>query len=418
MIAGTGVGARQPARGSLRDGTGHRHAGGSGRGLRLWEVDAEGGAPAHLALHQDVAAALPDDAVAAGEAQARAPAAGLGGEERLEQVAERILVHPGSFVGHAHQHVEPGLQVLRGPEIIVVDQDVRGLDGETPAVRHGVPGVEAKVHEDPADLIPVHAYEVEVSRPPHRDLDRLADQPPQETLAVRDHGVQADQLGVEHLPAAEGQELPGEVRGPVGGRAYVGDVAAHPLVAGLARREVGAADDGHDQAVEVVGHAAGQAPDRLHLVRLGELLLELAPPGDVEEGADHPLGTAARVAHDVAAADHARVRAVRAPEAELVLDLVFALAHEALDVRAQPGPILGVDAGVPPLHAGLEVRYGAAEQGLDGLAPPHAARREVQLPDGVAGRARSHLVAGEHLALGDAGALGGEAGGPHGPGQP
>ena len=55
-----------------------------------------------------------------------------------------------------------------------------------------------------------------------------------------------------------------------------------------------AADDG-EQVVEVVGHAAGQAADGLHLLRLAELLLQLAALGDIDSDAAQVGGTAGTV---------------------------------------------------------------------------------------------------------------------------
>ena len=46
-----------------------------------------------------------------------------------------------------------------------------------------------------------------------------------------------------------------------------------------------AAEHRGEQIVEVVGDAAGQLADRVHLARLQQLVLELLAVGDVEQGA-------------------------------------------------------------------------------------------------------------------------------------
>ncbi len=65
--------------------------------------------------------------------------------------------------------------------------------------------------------------------------------------------------------------------------------------------------DGLEQVVEVVGHAAGQLADGLHLLRLHELQLELLLLGDVDQIGDQPslragqieLGGSRRLAHQL-----------------------------------------------------------------------------------------------------------------------
>ena len=57
------------------------------------EINGEDGAAAELALHEDVAAALLDDAVDGGESEAGAFAFFLGGEERLEDAGLGFAVH-------------------------------------------------------------------------------------------------------------------------------------------------------------------------------------------------------------------------------------------------------------------------------------------------------------------------------------
>jgi hypothetical protein len=59
------------------------------------------------------------------------------------------------------------------------------------------------------------------------------------------------------------------------------------------QQQVAEADHRGQQVVEVVGDAAGELADRLHLLRLGELHLELLALGDVDEVGD-PAGALAR----------------------------------------------------------------------------------------------------------------------------
>ena len=89
-------------------------------------------------------------------------------------------------------------------------------------------------------------------------------------------------LGRQHLLAAEGQQLAGQRSGAIGG---VGDLLGRAAQRGVGadalQQELGVPGDHHQQIVEVVGDAAGEAADGFHLLRLAELLFEGAALGDV-----------------------------------------------------------------------------------------------------------------------------------------
>ena len=88
--------------------------------------------------------------------------------------------------------------------------------------------------------------------------------------------------GLEHLLPAEGQQLPGQSHGLVHAPLHLLQILPG-LALGLEflEDELQVVQHGVQQVVEVVGDAAGQQADRLHLLRLDQLLLELAPRGDV-----------------------------------------------------------------------------------------------------------------------------------------
>ena len=116
----------------------------------------------------------------------------------------------------------------------------------------------------------------------HHQIDVLADQAGQQFEVFRDHGVQVKNFGSEHLLAAEGQELPGEGGGAVGGVGnFLGGPADSGLGADAIQQKLGVAGDDHQQIVEVVGNAAREAADGFHLLRLAELLFQSAMLGYV-----------------------------------------------------------------------------------------------------------------------------------------
>ena len=126
----------------------------------------------------------------------------------------------------------------------------------------------------------------------------FADEPPQHRFQVQNHPVEIDHLGVDDLPAAEGQQLLGQGRGPVAGLQNVFQVAVKRIVLeDLGPHEFAVARDGHQEIVEIVGHPAGQPAHRLHLLGLEQLPLQGLVLGDIRS---HPgkQGDAALVVPD------------------------------------------------------------------------------------------------------------------------
>ena len=104
------------------------------------------------------------------------------------------------------------------------------------------------------------------------DADALADQAAQHRLDLADGFVQVEHPRLQHLPAAEREELLRERRRPIAGRADLLGEAPLALVGERRREELGVAVDREEQVVEVVRDAACEPSDRLHLLRLAKLL--------------------------------------------------------------------------------------------------------------------------------------------------
>ena len=120
-------------------------------------------------------------------------------------------------------------------------------------------------------------------------LDIFADQPPEHLLHVGDHPFRSSTFGSStccrlkarswRVRAAAQSPACGSLRGP---RLLGLRLASTP---GVPRTE-----DDRQQVVEVVGDAPGELPDRFHLLRLPELLLQQPLLGEV-----HDVGDAARL---------------------------------------------------------------------------------------------------------------------------
>ena len=221
-----------------------------------------------------MAAALHDDAVDGRQAEAGALPRLLGGEERLEDLRAGRGVHTAPRVADGELDVWPDLRlgVLGG--VCRVDHDVGGFDRHPTAVRHRVAGVHDQVHQHLLELPRVGLDRRARGAGLGQQIDVLADQPPQHGADAANHGVEVEDLRLEDLLAPEGEELARQVLGAAGRPLDELHVATEArFVADLLPQQDGAPGDHRQEVVEVVGHAAGQLADRLHLLRLREPLL-------------------------------------------------------------------------------------------------------------------------------------------------
>ncbi len=115
------------------------------------------------------------------------------------------------------------------------------------AARHGVAGVQGEVDDDLLDLAGI-GVDVGGGGRAARDLDVLADQPAQQLGGLLDHRAEREDLGLQHLLAAESQQLAGERGRPLGRPGDLLEAVLAPRVAGqlLAEHLAGAGD--HPQA--------------------------------------------------------------------------------------------------------------------------------------------------------------------------
>src|ERR687892_1742453 len=264
-------GLGSPARGWQR-----RSGGGVDRLLDPGKVDLEGRPLARLAVDPDEAAALLDDPVHGGEPESGPLSDLLRGEERLERVRLRLRVHAAARVAHLEYDVGPGPHPA-GPtgRERLVHVGVRRLDDEAPTVRHGVARVHHEVGDHLLELARVGLDAAEVRLDGGDQLDVLADQAPQHPLHVLHDLVQVEDPWLEHLPAAESEELAREVGRPLGRALHLPGVPAPWIVVGESTlEEVGVPQDPGQQVVEVVRDAPGETADGFQLLRPEQLLLE------------------------------------------------------------------------------------------------------------------------------------------------
>ena len=218
-------------------------------------------------IERDPAAGLVDDPVDRGQPEPGALARRLGREERLEDARLGLGVHPAAGVGHR----QPRAPVLH-----------LNAHGQPAAGGHRVARVDHEVHEH---LLEPPRVAVEQHRAPaglDHQRDVLVDQPLEHRLQPGDELAEVEELAARRLAAAEAQQLLGQPLRALGRALDLGQVLA-PLAIVQARTEQpGVADDRRQHVVEVVRDAAGELADRLHLLRLQQVRLELPAVGDVD----------------------------------------------------------------------------------------------------------------------------------------
>ena len=107
-------------------------------------------------------------------------------------------------------------------------------------------------------------------------LDGLAEQALQQMRHFGHDVGKLEDLRAKRLLAGESEQLAGQAGGAVGVRLDLLDVVIVAVAGRVAHHhQVAMADDRGQDIVEIVGDAAGELADRLHLGRLRDLALEL-----------------------------------------------------------------------------------------------------------------------------------------------
>ena len=210
----------------------------------------------------------------------------------------------------------------------------------------------------------------------------LADQAPEHGAHLVHDRVEVHQPRLQHLLPAEGQEL--------ARRAPAARWAARPISCRSSRRgstrggagqqQLGAAQDGREQVVEIVRDAAGELADRLHLLRLPELVLEALPVGDVPEVRQQRDRTPIGVGDDREVEIHPEHAAVGPGPPGLEVHAPSLARHQPIPPGALGGNVVGVQE---------RAHRGAEQAGLVDPEQPAQARRDLE-PAAVQAQARGH----------------------------
>jgi len=163
-----------------------------------------------------------------------------------------------------------------------------------------------------------------------------------------------DERGLQHLVPAERKQLPGQ-----GGRALrrlddLPDIP--PLVigtAGVGRETFRVPEDDGQQVVEIVGHAAGELPDGVHLLRLTQFPFERLAFGDIDRDGEQTIPAPVPRPADLMA--HVQpMDAPVGPENPELRRTINAGRHRRLARHSERFAVVGVDQLVVRLHRAVK----------------------------------------------------------------
>ena len=253
------------------------------------QQDQKGRALADLAVDEDEAAGLLDDAVDRRKTEAGAGADLLGGEEGIEDPVQVLARHAAAGVRSPRSGI-----VARRQGLALALGDTRESASRCRCLIVSVPPWSMASRALTARLMmtcsswPWSALtRAQVAAVGHLELDVLADQAAQQMRQLGQDVGQVEHLGLQGLLAREGQQLAHQVGRAVGVLLDLHDVGEGLIARPVAQQQqIGKSDHRRQQVVEIVRDAAGQLADRLHLLRLDELQLEALLLGGVDEVRD------------------------------------------------------------------------------------------------------------------------------------
>ena len=259
--------------------------------------DAEGGAFARFADHRDVAAALLDDVVSAGQCQPLFPRGLIGDQPRFKESVAIFILQARAGVRHRKDYVRPWARVACA--VVFVQVQFGGRDRDLAQAMHFEFGMERQRGEGLLQERLIHLHHAAVRLDVHGEFHTVAQVPAQGRFHVAQQRVDVQHFRLEGHFAGVLLELAGEALHALSGPHDL----LHVVMQARSRRDAvfhlfAIAGDDHQQVVKVVCDFGGQASQGFDLVGLNGLVLGLAPAGDIERYARHLGGGARAVAGD------------------------------------------------------------------------------------------------------------------------
>ena len=234
---------------------------------RARQVDAEGAAMAGHAVHRQVAAALAQEAVRHGQAQARAFAFLLRREEWFENLVQQVGGNARACIRDGQLHVVAGRHVRMARRIVAVQHAVAQFDGQLALAIHGVARVDGQVEDDVFQLVRVDQGAPAIVGQQQTRLDAFSRGAPQQLFRRTQQLRQVRHQRFQWLTPRKGQQLGRQLGAPFHGGRGAGDAPGCQRVAVQAQlQQLQIAGDNLQYVIEIMGHAARQLAQRLEFL--------------------------------------------------------------------------------------------------------------------------------------------------------
>jgi len=172
-------------------------------------VNLKSCALAQLAVDPDVAAVLFDNAKHGREAQPGAMPPLFGGKKRLKDALLRFGGHALAGIADRQPDIRPRRYTGVFGHISLIQPYLRRFQGQPAAIGHSIAGIDHQIQQHLLKLPRVSLNDGQVSRQVCFQADMLPNQPSEHFLKLKHHLIEVNQFHFQHLPPAEGQDLPG-----------------------------------------------------------------------------------------------------------------------------------------------------------------------------------------------------------------
>ena len=215
------------------------------------------------------------------------------------------------------------------------------------AVRHGVAGVDAKIQQNQFEFGGIDENGPKIFGEIGAHMDVASQRAVEQIAHTVKLGAKIDGLGLERLAASERQQLPAQRCAALGGlpHPFENPTAPRRISRPLDHRQ--AAQDDHEEVVEVVGDAAGQLADGFDFLGLTQLAFGFGQPGLIADAVGD-------VVDELERADNRAAAIAQRVELHLVGPTVPGGIAELLDEREF---LAGQRPRPNGLHVGLVLRH-------------------------------------------------------------
>ena len=181
-------------------------------GFARGQEDSERGSHPEPAFHFDPAVVQLHRPVHGRQTEPGSFACLFGGEERFKNVIQRRLIHASASVADTQAHEMPGASLRVTLHVSVVDFCRKRADNQSPASQHRVARVDRQVRDQLLHHAQVSQHRRQVRSIIALQRNLLSQEAVQHLCDVANDFIQIEDFRLHHLSAAEGQQLPRQIR--------------------------------------------------------------------------------------------------------------------------------------------------------------------------------------------------------------